>query len=97
MEEFLRSYDFMKLGQAVNHCNFQVAGMTANRMLNKAKELNDDFFVKKLTSIRQCIASRNKEQSLNILSLMINKRARLLNDMYKPRSCVLDKHYSKYF
>lgn len=86
MEEFLKSYDFMKIGQAIAHDNFQVAGMTANRMLQKAKELQDDFFIRQLTNIRQCIAARNKKQAQNILAIMVNKRAQLLKELADGRT-----------
>ena len=86
MEEFLKSYDFMKIGQAIAHENYQLAAMTANRMLQKAKELGSEYFIRQLTAMRQCIAARNKKQAQNILALMVNKRAQLIKEISDGRT-----------
>ncbi len=82
---FLKSYDFMKLGQAIEHGNGQAAAMTAQRMQKKAQELNMDMFVRQLTNIRQCIMHKQGKAAKDILALMVAKRAQMLNDVEKSR------------
>lgn len=76
---FLRSYDFMKLGQAINHKNWQVAAMTVQRMQKTAQELELDAFVRQLTNIRQCVLHKQARQAKDILAVMMAKRAQMLN------------------
>ncbi|MBD5457828.1 MAG: hypothetical protein HDR27_04560 [Lachnospiraceae bacterium] len=76
--EFLKSYDFMKLGQAVNHKNWQVAAMTVQRMQSRIKELELDMFERQFMGIRQCILHKNDKQAKDILALVMAKRAQFL-------------------
>lgn len=77
-QEFLKSYDFMKLGQAVNHENWQIAAITVQRMQKNAKELGLTTFERQLTSIRQCIIHKQGKQAKDILALIIAKRGQML-------------------
>lgn len=83
---FLKSYDFMKLGQAIEHGNWQVAAMTSQRMQKTAQELNMDMFVRQLTNIRQCIMHKQGKAAKDILALMVARRAQMLNDIEKGRN-----------
>lgn len=85
METFLKSHDFMRLGQAIEHDNYRIASMTIARMLGQAKELEDEFFIRQFTSLKMCVASQNKRQAKNVLSLIVNKRAQLLNQLQKEQ------------
>lgn len=76
-EEFLKSKDFMKLGQAIDRGNWQVAGMTASRMQKNAKEAEIHDFDRQLIMIKQCIAGRQKNEALNALASMVSKRVQL--------------------
>lgn len=80
-EEFLKSYDFMKLGQAIEHGNWQVAGMTASRMQKNAKEAQVTAFDRNFIMIKQCIASRKKPEAQNTLAGIISKRVALLEQL----------------
>lgn len=80
IEEFLKSKDFMKLGQAIEHGNWQVAGMTAQRMQKAAREAGTDAFDRQLISIKQCIAGRKKNEAQNALAFMISKRVQMLKN-----------------
>ncbi len=82
---FLKSYDFMKLGQAIEHGNWQVAAMTSQRMQKAAQELDMDMFVRQLTNIRQCIMHRQGKAAKDILALMVARRAQMLNELEKSR------------
>lgn len=75
---FLKSYDFMKLGQALNHGNWQIAMVTLQRMQKNVRDLGLDTFERQLVSIRQCIIHKQGRQAKDILALMIAKRAQLL-------------------
>jgi len=77
-EDFLHSYDFMKLGQAIEHGNWQVAGMTAARIQRNAKEAEVSDFDRQIISLKQCIGSRQKLQAQNILAAIITKRVQML-------------------
>lgn len=85
-EEFLKSKDFMKIGQSIEHGAWQIAGMTAQRMQKNAKEAELNIFDRQLIGLKQCIASRNKTEALNILSLMVTKRVQLLNNINNTNS-----------
>lgn len=78
-EEFLASKDFLKLGQAVNHENWQVALMTVTRMQKNASEACPGLFDLKLSNIRQCILHHQKSQALDILALIVAIRAKELS------------------
>lgn len=76
---FLKSYDFMKLGQAINHQNWQVAAITLQRMQKNAQELELDSFVRQLGNIRQCVLHKQARQAKDVMAVMMAKRAQLLN------------------
>ena len=76
---FLKSYDFMKLGQALDHKNWQIAAMTVQRMQKGAQEAGLAVFERQFSSIRQCIIHKQGKQAKDILALVIAKRAQLLN------------------
>lgn len=80
-EEFLKSKDFMKLGQAIEHGNWQVAGMTAQRMQKNAKEAGITDFDRQLIMLKQCLAGRKKTEAQNTLASIISKRVSLLKDI----------------
>lgn len=79
---FLRSYDFMKLGQAVHHENWQVAMMTLQRMQKKMQELEINTFDRQFINIRQCIIHKQSKPAKDILALIMAKRAQLLNQSF---------------
>ncbi len=83
-EEFLKSKDFMKLGQAIEHNNWQVAGITAQRIHKNSKEIGLSEFDRNLIMIKQCIASRKKTEAQNALAHIIAKRVQMLEEyIYK--------------
>ena len=78
-EEFIRGKDFMKLGQAIAHGNWQVAGMTAARMQRNATEAGINDFDRQLIMIKQAIAGRKKTEAQNILAAMVSKRVQMMS------------------
>lgn len=77
--EFLKSLDFMKLGQAINREQWQAAAMTIRRLDMKAKEVGMNEFERNFTGIRQCINRKDGNEAKQILAVVINKRAKHLN------------------
>lgn len=85
-EEFLKSKDFMKLGQTIEHGNWQVATMTAKRLQDNAKEAEIKDFDRSLIMIKQCIAGRKKTEAQNALAAVVAKRVAMLNKLSESES-----------
>lgn len=79
-EEFLKSKDFLKLGQAIEHSNWQIAGMTATKIQKNAKEIGLSDFDRQLFMIKQCVAGRKKTEAQNALASLISKRVKMLEE-----------------
>lgn len=77
--EFYKSLDFMKLGQAINRGNGQVAAMTARRMEMNAKNAEIIEFNQQLLGVKQCINRKDAIGAKQILAIMVAKRAKFLN------------------
>lgn len=77
--EFYKSLDFMKLGQAINRGNWQVAAMTARRMEMNAKNAEITEFNQQLLGVKQCINRKDAIGAKQILAIMVAKRAKVLN------------------
>ena len=77
--EFYKSLDFMKLGQAINRGNWQVAAMTARRMEMNAKNAEIIEFNQQLLGVKQCINRKDAIGAKQILAIMVAKRAKVLN------------------
>ena len=81
--EYLKSLDFMRLGQAINREQWQSAAMTIRRLDMKAKEVGMTDFERNFTGIRQCINRREGQEAKQILAVVVNKRAKYLNEIGK--------------
>ena len=79
--EFLKSLDFMRLGQALNREQWQAAAMTIRRLDMKAKEVGMTEFERNFTGIRQCINRKDGNEAKQILAVVVNKRAKYLNSI----------------
>lgn len=79
--EFLKSLDFMRLGQAINREQWQAAAMTIRRLDMKAKEVGMTDFERNFTGIRQCINRKDGNEAKQILAVVVNKRAKYLNSI----------------
>ncbi len=75
--KFVKSLDFMRLGQAVNGGRFESAMMTVRRMSMQADKLGLVCFERQFTGIRQNIARKDAEEVKNILSLVVRKRLQI--------------------
>ncbi|MBR4027492.1 MAG: hypothetical protein IKJ01_08085 [Lachnospiraceae bacterium] len=79
--KFLKSLDFMRLGQAINHAQWQSAAMIIRRMDLQAKDAGFTDFERLFTGIRQCINRKNAYEAKQLLALVVNKRAKYLNNI----------------
>ena len=79
--EYLKSLDFMRLGQAINREQWQSAAMTIRRLDMKAKEVGMTDFERNYTGIRQCINRKDGNEAKQILAVVVNKRAKYLNSI----------------
>ena len=80
-QTFIKSLDFMKLGQAIDHEQWQSAAMIIRRMDNKAKEVELMGFERQFTGLRQCINRKDKAQAKQVLSIVVNKRVQIMKQM----------------
>lgn len=86
VDKFFHSLDFMRLGQAVSHGQWQSAGMKVMKMSAKAKSLGCVGMERQFTGIRGAINRRNSEEALHFLALIITKRVRIVN-FYQNLKC----------
>ena len=77
LQKFIKSLDFMRLGQAVNAGRFESAMMTIRRMTASAEKLGLVCFERQFIGIRQNIARKDAGEVKNILSLVIRKRIQI--------------------
>ena len=78
LKAFLNGRDFMKLGQALNSKNWQIAMMTVRRMEQTVKELEITAMERNLMQIRHAVLSQNTAEGLNGLTLLVAKRVQML-------------------
>ncbi|HBA69405.1 MAG TPA: hypothetical protein DCZ40_08625 [Lachnospiraceae bacterium] len=77
--DFCKSLDFMKLGQAINRQNWQIALNTVQRMQRQSAETGDPIFDKNFTNLRHCLLHKDQLAAKNVLAVVIAKRAQILN------------------
>jgi hypothetical protein len=78
---FLKCMDFMRLGQAIDHKQWQSASMIVRRLDDMAREAGINDFERAFTGIRQSINRKDMTEAKQILSIVVNKRAKYLNDL----------------
>ena len=78
---FLKGLDFLKLGQAVNHEQWQTAAMTVQRMERTIKQTGLSDMERNMMGLKQAIRCKNQMESKQILSQLVAKRVRLLNQV----------------
>lgn len=78
-DEFYKSLDFMKLGQAINRGQWQAAAMIERRMEKNANNAGIVEMKQQFTGLRQCMNRKNANEAKQILALMVNKRVKYLN------------------
>lgn len=78
--DFCKSLDFMKLGQAINRGNWQIAASTLQRMQRQAAEAGCDTFGRNFIQLKQCLMRKEQLAAKNILALIIARRTQILNN-----------------
>ena len=81
--EFLKCMDFMRLGQAIDHKQWQSASIIVRRLDDMAREAGINDFERAFTGIRQSINRKDVYEAKQIMAIVVNKRAKYLNDMKK--------------
>lgn len=76
---FLHSFDFMRLGQAINAGNTKAVIMTSKRMEAMAKEVDLQNFARMISGIRLSMSAGAKSEALNIMTQLTSQRVKLLN------------------
>lgn len=77
LRQFIMGYDFMRLGQTVNHGRWESAMMSIRRMSMQADTLGLECFQRQFTGLRQNVARKDIQETKNILSLVIIKRIQI--------------------
>ena len=83
VKKFIKSYDFLRLGQAISHHQWQSAAMTIRRMEMQAKKPELEMFARQFTGIRQAIVRKDEREAKQILALVTTKRVRMLEQIMK--------------
>lgn len=78
LAKFVRSLEFMRLGQAISHKQWQAAAMKATKLTKEVQRLGITGFERPMTGVRQNVNRKNGEEALQALSLIINKRVKML-------------------
>ena len=78
--EFLKCMDFMRLGQAIDHKQWQSASMIVRRLDDMAREAGINDFERAFTGMRQSINRKDIYEAKQIMAIVVNKRAKYLND-----------------
>ena len=76
--QFIKGYDFMRLGQAINRHQWQTAAMTIRRMEQQAQKPGLESFARPFAGLRQAIMCRNEAEAKQILAMVTAKRVCML-------------------
>ncbi len=78
---FLESYDFMKLGRAIDRGQFSSAMMILQRMDATVQRLGIRCMVQPLKGVRSSVIGRNSQQAKQALALLVARRVSLLKSI----------------
>lgn len=81
LEQFLKSNEFLKLGQAINRGNWKIAALTVRRMESRAKELGLTAMERPLLGVRQAVNHKNSAEAKQALANIVAKRVQMLNQL----------------
>ena len=76
--KFIKGYDFMRLGQAISHQQWQAAAMIIRRMEMQAKKPELEGFARQFAGIRQAIMRKDGREAKQILAVVTAKRVAML-------------------
>lgn len=75
---FIKSLDFMRLGQAIKRQQWQAAAMKAGKMSQMSNRLGFVRFERPFTGIRQNINRKNENEALQALATIITLRVKIM-------------------
>ena len=81
LRTFLESYDFMKLGQALNRGQWNSAMMILQRMETLVQRFGIRCMVQPFKGVRMSVLGRNVTQAKQALAALIGKRVQLIKLM----------------
>lgn len=81
--EYMNDIDFMRMGQAIAHEQWQVAFMTLRRLEQRAREIEFHDFGQQFVGLRYAIQREDIEEAKQVLTLITNKRVRIINEVSK--------------
>lgn len=79
--QFIKGYDFMRLGQAISHQQWQAAAMTIRRMEIQAKKPELAGFARQFAGIRMAIMRKDEREAKEILAQVTARRVRMLKEI----------------
>lgn len=80
---FIKSQNFMRIGQAISHQEWQTAAMILRNMRNSANQIGFEGFQRQFLGLSQAINHKNIIEAKQVLTIIANKRATLLNSENK--------------
>ena len=83
--KFIKGYDFMRLGQAITHQQWQAAAMIIRRMEMQAKKPELEGFARQFAGIRQAIMRKDGREAKQILALVTAKRVAMLKKIQEEK------------
>lgn len=91
---FLKSYDFMRFGQAVNRGQWEAAYMTLRRMEQRSAELGFHWG-RSMTGLKHAVRQKNAQEAKQILTTMIAKRVQFMT-LLQSYAEILDQSSIRY-
>lgn len=85
---FIKSYDFMRLGQAISHHQWQVAAMMVRRMEQQTRTKELEGFARPLAGVRQAIMRKDEREAKQLLAAVTARRVRLLEQLQAEQESV---------
>lgn len=76
---FLKSYEFLRLGQSISHQNWTAAGMCAQKMHRQAMNFELKDFERLFRNLKMAVARKEKKPALDIMAQIIARRVAMLN------------------
>lgn len=78
---FIKGQDFLRLGQAISHHQWQAAAMTVRRMEQQVKKPGLEGFARPLAGIRQAIMRKDEREAKQIMANITARRVQLLEQL----------------
>ena len=88
---FLRSYDFLRIGQAISHQNWTSAGMCVQKLQKQAMNLELKDFERLFGNLKLAVAHREKKTALDILAQITARRVAALNRLGNEQKSAEEK------